>query len=129
MQKKKPGRNIFFIVLIALLFILLYRSGYLTRKDSSEALDRNPSQIIYSKHARCRMDCRMITEDEVKQILKEGRVNYGKSNTDHKPDAQYALEGKTSDGQHVRIVFAISQGKAVVVTVIDLKKEWTCNCP
>jgi len=75
------------------------------------------------------MDCRKISDDEVRTILREGTINYLKSNPNHKPDAQYALEGNTNDGQQVRIVFAISPGKAVVVTVIDLKKEWPCECP
>ena len=75
------------------------------------------------------MDCRKITEDEVRQILKEGRINPQKSNPGHEPDPQFALEGNTADGQDVRIVFAVSPGKAIVVTVIDLKKEWPCDCP
>ena len=129
MQRRKPAKSLIVVILIALLFFLLYRSGYLTREESAEALDRNPSQIIYTKHARCRMDCRMITEDEVRQILKEGRINPQKSNPGHKPDPQFAVEGNTTDGQDVRIVFAVSPGKAVVVTVIDLKKEWPCHCP
>jgi len=129
MQRRKPAKRFIVVILIALLFFLLYRSGYLTRKQSSEALDRNPAQLVYTKHARCRMDCRMITEDEVRQILREGRINHQKSNQEHKPEPQFALEGNTADGQDVRIVFAVSPGKAVVVTVIDLKKEWPCHCP
>ena len=129
MQRRKPAKRFIVVILIALLFFLLYRSGYLTRKQSSEALDRNPAQLVYTKHARCRMDCRMITEDEVRQILREGRINHQKSNQGHKPEPQFALEGNTADGQDVRIVFAVSPGKAVVVTVIDLKKEWPCHCP
>jgi len=129
MQRRKPARNFFIVILLILLFFLLYRSGYLTRKQSAEALDRNPSELVYTKHARCRMDCRKISDEEVRTILREGTINYRKSNPDHKPDAQYALEGHTNDGQEVRIVFAISPGKAVVVTVIDLKKEWPCECP
>ena len=40
------------------------------------------------------------------------------------PDPKYALEGNTHDGQHVRIIFANSPRGPVVVTVIDLEKEW-----
>jgi hypothetical protein len=71
----------------------------------------------------------MISEEEVRQILREGKINHRKSNPRNKPDPQYALEGITPDGQAVRIVFALSSGKAVVVTAIDLKKEWPCQCP
>ena len=129
MQRRKPAQNFVVVVLLALIIFLLYRTGYLTGKESVEAFDRNPTELVYSKHARCRMDCRKISDEEVRAILRDGVINYRKSNPDHKPDAQYALEGKTNDGQEVRIVFAVSPGKAVVVTVIDLKKEWACECP
>jgi hypothetical protein len=129
MQRRRLARNFFVVVLLVMLFFLLYRSGYLTREQSSGSLVRNPSQLIYTKHARCRMDCRMISDEEVRKILREGKINFRKSNPDKKPEAQYALEGSTDDGQEVRIVFAVSPGKAVVVTVIDLKKEWPCQCP
>src|ERR1043165_9799367 len=33
-------------------------------------LNRNPTSIHYSKHARCRMDCRHISESEVREILR-----------------------------------------------------------
>jgi len=84
--------------------------------------------IIYTRHAKCRMDCRSIDTSEVKSILLTGEVNYEKSDLRASPDPKYALEGKTLDGQHVRIVFANSARGAVVVTVIDLEKEWYCDC-
>src|SRR5689334_9529877 len=50
-----------------------------TETYSKRGLNRNPSHINYSKHARCRMDCRHIDEAEVQQILKDGKINYTKS--------------------------------------------------
>mgnify|MGYP000917271525 CR=1 FL=1 len=100
------------------------------REDSgeTEGLARDPSALVYTKHARCRMDCRSISEEEVKQILLKGKINYSKSEPKAKPDPKYALEGKTDDGQRVRVVFAPDNGKVVVITAIDLDKEWPCNC-
>jgi hypothetical protein len=97
-------------------------------EDSRGGLNRNARSLIYSKHARCRMGCRQISEDEVMAILKDGDINYQKSDMRAQPDPKYALEGTTSDGQHVRIIFANSPRGIVVVTVIDLDKEWKCNC-
>ena len=74
------------------------------------------------------MDCRMIDVSEVEEILLKGSINYQKSDLRSMPDPKYALEGNTHDGQHVRIVFANSPRGPVVVTVIDLDKEWSCNC-
>ena len=74
------------------------------------------------------MACRHIDEAEVQEILQKGRINYDKSDPASRPDPRYALEGTTRDGQEVRIVFAQADNGAVVVTVIDLQKEWSCNC-
>ena len=92
-----------------------------------DGLDRNPDRLFYSKHARCRMDCRHIDESEVHEILKEGVINYDKVEEDVKGKT-YPLEGTTHDKQHVRIVFAPHPGELVLVTVIDLDTEWPCNC-
>jgi len=89
--------------------------------------DRSIEQIIYSKHARCRMSCRQIDESEVKQILREGRINPEKIESSSK-GVSYPLEGRTHDGQRVRIVFAPKEKTLVVVTVIDLDKEQECDC-
>ena len=90
-------------------------------------LNRNTSLIEYSKHARCRMDCRQIDESEVKEILAAGVINEDKIQTSEK-GTSYPLEGRTHDGQNVRIVFAPKAEKLVVVTVIDLDREWVCDC-
>jgi len=99
-------------------------------KDT-KGLNRNPSIINYSKHARCRMACRHIDESEVKDILEGGKINYGKSELGDNPDCRrkYAVEGNTRDNQKVRIIFAPCQTEVTVVTVIDLGKEWACDCP
>ena len=98
-------------------------------KYSNRGLNRNPAHINYSKHARCRMDCRHIDEAEVQQILKDGKINYKKSEL--KGDEckkKYAVEGTTKDSQEVRIIFAPCADEVMVVTVIDLGKEWVCDC-
>jgi hypothetical protein len=95
---------------------------------NDRGLSRNVSRIIYTRHAKCRMDCRNIDVAEVEEILQNGEINYGKSDLRSDPDPKYALEGRTPDGQNVRIVFANSPRGPVVITVIDLGKEWACNC-
>lgn len=101
-----------------------------TNTKESKGLNRNPSAINYSKHARCRMDCRHISEGEVREILTDGKINYAKSEIGNNPDCKkkYAVEGKTRDQQRVRIIFAPCQTEVTVVTVIDLGKEWECDC-
>jgi hypothetical protein len=91
-------------------------------------LDRSGTDLFFTKHAKCRMKCRKITQQEVKDILAKGTVNYNKSNLNDPKGATYALEGNTDDGQHVRIIFAPKQKHLTVVTVIDLETEFECDC-
>ncbi len=35
-------------------------------------------ELVFTRHARCRMDCRHITVQEIKEILDKGSINYSK---------------------------------------------------
>ena len=95
--------------------------------DDVEGFNRSNSNLIFSKHAKCRMDCRNIDESEVREILKNGIINHKMIQSD-KRGMTYPVEGFTHDKQHVRIVFAPKKDALVVVTVIDLDTEWKCDC-
>ena len=73
------------------------------------------------------MDCRYVDETEVKEILKDGVINFSKIEEDSRGKT-YPLEGITHDKQHVRVVVAPHADELVIVTVIDLDKEWPCDC-
>ena len=98
-------------------------------KEAATDLNRHPSKIHYSRHARCRMGCRFVDESEVKEILDQGRINFSKS--DLQRDAchkRYALEGTSHDKQKLRIIVAECHDELTVITVIDLGNEWPCQC-
>jgi len=129
-----------FIVLLAAALLLFYikrnQRGSFPRNPSpginipvniEDGFNRKPHQVIYSRHAICRMDCRHIDESEVMEILENGQLNYEKIEEDNRGKT-YPLEGITHDKQHVRIVFAPKKEDLVVVTVIDLEKDWDCDC-
>jgi hypothetical protein len=97
--------------------------------DRESGFDRRISFIEYSNHAKCRMQCRKISQAEVEEIMQEGTINYNKSDLQNVRCPRYAVEGITEDNQKVRIVFAQCNEKTAVVTVIDLGTEWTCHCP
>lgn len=101
-------------------------SGSVNRE---KGFDRRISYLDYSNHAKCRMQCRKISQSEVEQIMQGGKINYNKSDIQNTRCPRYAVEGITSDEQQVRIVFAQCNDKTTVVTVIDLDTEWTCHCP
>src|ERR1700712_5666722 len=61
------------------------------RNDRSEntgngrGFTRKVSYLEYSVHARCRMSCRHITQEEVKDIMQNGNINYSKSDLNDRP--------------------------------------------
>jgi len=89
---------------------------------------RDPDAVyFFTKHARCRMACRHITQKEVKEIVRKAEVNYNKSDLNDPKGPTYAIEGYTAkDRQHIRIIIAPKQRHLSVVTVIDLDKDWEC---
>lgn len=100
-----------------------------TAVNRNRGFDRRISYIEYTDHAKCRMQCRHITQKEVQGIMQNGTINYNKTEVNDRPCPIYALEGVTEDQQHVRIVFAQCDEKSKVVTVIDLDTKWQCDCP
>jgi hypothetical protein len=126
-----------FIILIAAVALFFWirsnqrgsspQQNITTEAVHAEPFIRDTNMIVYSRHAKCRMDCRRIDEAEVKEILLEGRINYDKVEEDSR-GISYPIEGLTKDKQFVRIVVAPHDNEIVVVTVIDLEKDWQCNC-
>ena len=97
--------------------------------DRDKEFDRRISYLEYSNHAKCRMQCRKISQAEIEGIMQNGKINYNKSDIHNARCPRYAVEGVTADNQEVRIVFAQCDKKTTVVTVIDLDREWSCSCP
>ena len=129
------------LILAALLvFITSIRRNTLTkaeqtRKEKGSSInrdngfDRRISFLEYSNHADCRMACRHINKEEVEDIMRNGHINYRKSELQDRRCPRYALEGVTADAQRVRVIFAQCDLKTEVVTVIDLDTDWECHCP
>jgi hypothetical protein len=142
MQKRRSLRLVIYLVM---LLTLILAAWFLSRKsykpevkkqpdvrlsvNRNHGFHRNIDYLEYTKHARCRMDCRKISEAEVKEIMLTGNINYRKSNVKASPCPVYAVEGiTTTDDQRVRIVFAQCDRKTKVVTCIDLENEFNCAC-
>lgn len=97
-----------------------------TRTSLDRFRDPN-AEYFFTKHARCRMECRKITQKEVKEIVQQAKVNYEKSDLQDPKGPTYAMEGYTSrDQQHIRVIVAPKTRHLSIVTVIDLDKDWEC---
>ncbi len=121
--------------LLGILIVSFVYKGKGCQMPASAKLEELSWQKLeYTKHGECRMKCRGITEAEIKQILKTGKINYDKSEVHDFPCPTYAIEGTTSDGQSLRIVIADCDTISSVVTAIDLNRTTkeevadTCKC-
>lgn len=92
------------------------------------SLFRNPeTKLYFSRHARCRMACRHVSQSEVREIIQKAALNKRKSNPAAAGGARYALEGVTAaDRQFIRVIVAPKQRHLTIVTVIDLDYDWEC---
>jgi hypothetical protein len=116
------------LIIVIILGIWLGKSCHLIKSSAHEDVFRDTNHLILTKHVKCRMDCRHITAQEIKEIIHNGNVNYSKSRPGNKGDETYALEGYSNEHQHLRVVVSPENDGLVVITCIDLDNEWPCNC-
>jgi hypothetical protein len=131
----KQRKLTLFFALIAGIFLALfiYKQTLTTsskagsNRNGKEVFNRLNPSLVFSKHARCRMACRHVDEEEIKELLKSGTINERKIEKSSR-GTTYPIEGISRDGQLLRVVVAPHNEKIVVVTVIDLRQEWSCDC-
>jgi hypothetical protein len=131
MKKNNSNKNLNRNILIFILVIFLLIKGISWWKAENETTVNKrfqDSNLILTKHVKCRMDCRQITLEEIKEIIGQGKVNVSKSGIGSKGDSTFALEGFSHEKQHIRVVVAPENEGLVIITCIDLNKEWPCNC-
>jgi len=129
MNKKIIVKLIAFVVLGV--FTLVSKKGSQNFSDGFfQTFDKKTDQsdIVLTKHAKCRMQCREIRIEEIQDALQNGRVNQRKSNSNAKPCPIKAFEKKSLDGPKIRVVAAKCQEVTKIVTVIDLDNSYDCYC-
>ena len=124
---KAKQATISLIIVLFLLFVFLYKRWH--EPAQKEAFDRHPSHLYYTKHALCRMNCRHISTQEIEEIMQSGIINLNMSDRNDKPCPTYAVQGETSEGNSLRIIFAQCNDETKVVTCYNLKKDFECHCP
>ena len=124
----KSRNQVVAIILLLLLFVvfIIRRWNEPARK---EAFDRHPATLIYTKHALCRMECRQIDKNEIGEIMTKGIINFNKSDRRGRPCPTFALQGQTSSGEKLRVIFAQCASETKVVTCYNLEEDFACDCP
>jgi len=133
MSSKKAGVIFLLILVLAVAFLRKWK-GLQEHSDTTQVVrqrgfDRRTSTLEYTQHARCRMDCRHISQTDINDIMRSGEINYAKTDLQDKPCPTYAVQGYTNDGEHLRVIFAQCETKTKVVTCYDLEKDFECHCP
>ena len=113
---------------MVIVFLVVKGFSWFNQAENSNESFRDTGHLILTKHVKCRMNCRQITEDEIKEILKNGRLNKAKSGIGSKGDSTFALEGYSHENQHIRVVVAPDNDGLVIITCIDLDRNWPCDC-
>ncbi|MBO9682452.1 MAG: DUF4258 domain-containing protein [Flavisolibacter sp.] len=124
---KKSRATLSMIFVLILLFVFIYKRWQ--EPVRKEAFDRTPSHLYYTKHALCRMECRQISKEDIKEIMKKGIINFNRSNRRDRPCPTFALQGETSDGEKLRVIFAQCDNETKVVTCYNLEEDFDCHCP
>lgn len=131
MRFSSRTRNIVLAVLVALLaiFRLVNWKGGESEKDFKCAFENRKaaSELVYTHHARCRMDCRSVNQSLVEQVYRQGEVNCDKSGP-KEGDMRYALEMEDRKGDLIRLIVEDEADKHIVITVIRLDFEDRCEC-
>ncbi len=127
---KPPYKWLLLFVALAAIFIYWYNNTISNppASNSTQQLIPANANLSFTKHARCRMECRGITEAEIREVLREGFVNHQKSDKNDLPCPSYAIEDRVQDGQLLRVVFGICGDEIKVITCIDLGQKHDCDC-
>ncbi len=97
--------------------------------DRNNGFDRTLAYIEYTAHARCRMKCRKISQNDIEDIMRKGKINYAKSDVAEAPCPVYAVQGYTNDKEHLRVIFGQCDNKTKVITCYNLDEDFECHCP
>ena len=129
MKNNKLGLASMTIGGVGLIALSIYGSFLQTKQSSGNDLNLQNLNIHITKHAKERMNCRLIDQAEIREILRTGTLNDKKTTYGNgKCDTKYALEGRSmKDQQLIRVIAAPCDDKVNIVTVIDLENEIDCE--
>jgi len=116
-------------VLGILIVSFVYKGRGCQLPASMKMDELNAQKHEYTAHAECTLKCRNITEAELHEFMKKGKVNYDESNVHEKPFATYAVETISDKGKQLRILIEDVDTVTKITSVLDLSlAKDTCKC-
>lgn len=120
-------------VILSLILVLVVLSYAIIRKwqepKKKESFGRQPSQLVFTSYALCRMECFELSREDVILIMRKGVILLNRSNRKNQPCPLYALQGHTTAGRYIRVLFEQCQGSTRVVGCYDVYDDKGCGCP
>ncbi len=121
--------NVFFTLFLIIIILAIVIARMRHEPRSKELFNRHPYHLDYSHHALCRMQCRHISQTDIKEVMEKGIINLNKTNLNAHPCPVIALQGYTPDGRDLRIIFAQCTEDTKVITCYNLDEDPICHCP
>lgn len=125
MKSSNATLSLLLVLLVLAVALLKWRQEPRPR----EAFDRQPEVLRYTGDARCRMECRRISEAEVAEVMKRGVINFSRSNRRGQPCPTFALQGRTGKGAYLRVHFLQCPEATTVLNCYNLERPADCDCP
>jgi hypothetical protein len=124
------SRNVIFslAVVLALLIFIFIRIRFIEPKRKL-TFNRNPSRIEYAQLALCRMACYHFSANDITEILKNGEVNFSKSDIHARPCPIFAIRGITKKGKILGLLVAQCGRIAKIKSCDNMTVMNQCDCP
>ena len=123
------SKNATFSLLVILMVLAVALLKLRQEPEPKEAFDRAPKLLSYTEQARCRMGCRQISEEDIRDIMQKGVINFNSSNRRGLPCPTFALQGRTRDKEYIQVIFAQCSNETRVMTCYNLERDADCACP
>jgi hypothetical protein len=123
------SKNATFSLLVVLLVLAVAVLKWRQEPDQKEAFDRGIKELQYTNNARCRMVCRKISEEDIKEIMDKGIINFSRSNRRAQPCPMFTLQGRTRDREYIQVIFSQCSEETRVLNCYNLEQDVDCPCP
>jgi hypothetical protein len=116
-------------VLGILIVSFVYKGRGCQLPASMKMDELNAQKQEYTTLAECTLKCRNISQAELQEFMKKGKVNYDESHVHEKPFATYAVETTSNKGKLLRILIEDADTVTKITSVLDLSLATdTCSC-